>query len=55
MHELDDRKDQLAGALRVFLVNILPWLRRGVLPESYAHATYETLVPFLQMSFKAKC
>ena len=49
MYELDDRKDQLTGALRVFLVNILQWLRSAVFPESYAHATYKTLVPFLQM------
>jgi hypothetical protein len=49
MYELDDRKDQLMSALRVFLVNVLQWLRGAVFPESYARATYETLAPFLQM------
>ena len=49
MYELDDRKDQLMSALRVFLVNVLQWLRGTVFPESYARATYETLAPFLRM------
>jgi len=49
MYELDDRKDQLIGALRVFLISVLQWLRDTAFPESYAHATYETLAPFLQM------
>lgn len=49
MHELDDRKDQLMSALRIFLVNILQWLRGAVFPDAYEHATYKTLAPFLQM------
>jgi exonuclease VII small subunit len=49
MYKLDDRKDQLMSALRVFLVNVLQWLRGTVFPESYACATYKTLAPFLQM------
>ena len=49
MYELDDRKDQLISALRVFLVSVLQWLRDTVFPESHAHATYKTLAPFLQM------
>jgi hypothetical protein len=49
MYELDDRKDQLMSALRVFLVNILQWLQGAVFPESYARATYEALAPVLQM------
>lgn len=49
MYELDDRKDQLMGALRIFLVNILQWLRGEVFPETYERATYKTLAPFLQM------
>lgn len=49
MYELDDRKDQLMSSLRVFLVNVLQWLRGAVFPESYARATYETLAPILQM------
>ena len=49
MYELDDRKDQLISALRVFLVSALQWLRDTAFPESYAQATYETLAPFLQM------
>jgi hypothetical protein len=49
MYELDDRKDQLISALRVFLISILQWLRDTVFPESYARATYKTLVSYLQM------
>ena len=49
MYELDDRKDQLVGALRVCLVNVLQLLRDTVFPESYAQATYGTLAPFVQM------
>jgi hypothetical protein len=49
MYELDDRKDQLMSALRVCLVNVLQWLRDTVFPASYAHATYKTLTPFVQM------
>jgi hypothetical protein len=49
MYELDDRKDQLMSALRVCLVNVLQWLRDTVFPASYAHATYKTLAPFVQM------
>jgi len=47
MYELDDRKDQLMSALRIFLVNILQWLRGEVFPEAYDSATYKTLAPFL--------
>ena len=49
MYELDGRKDQLASALRLCLVNVLQLLRDIVFPESYARATYETLAPFVQM------
>jgi len=37
------------SALRVCLVNVLQWLRDTVFPTSYAHATYKTLAPFVQM------
>jgi len=49
MYELDDHKDQLMSALRIFLVNILQWLRGEVFPEAYESVTYKTLAPFLQM------
>lgn len=49
MYELDDDRDQLINALRIFLVSVLQWLRDTAFPESYAHATYKTLAPFLQM------
>jgi hypothetical protein len=49
MYELDDRKDQLLSALRLGLGNVLQWLRDTVFPESYANATYKTLVPLVQM------
>jgi hypothetical protein len=49
MYQLDDRKDQLISALRVFLVSVLQWLRDTAFPEAYAQATYKTLAPFLQM------
>jgi hypothetical protein len=49
MYELDDRKDQLLSAFRLCLVSALQWLRDVVFPESYAHATYETIKAFIQM------
>jgi len=42
----DSLKDQLMSALRIFLVNILQWLRGEVFPEAYDSATYKTLAPF---------
>jgi hypothetical protein len=49
MYELDDRKDQLLCALRLCLISALQWLRDAVFPESYAHAAYETIKPFIQL------
>jgi len=49
MYELDDRKDQLLSALRLCLISALQWLRDAVFPESYAHATYETMKLFIQL------
>ena len=49
MYELDDRKDQLLGALRLCLTNVLQWLRDTVFPESYANASYKSATPFVQM------
>jgi hypothetical protein len=49
MYELDDRKDQLMGAVRVCLTNVLQHLRDTVFPAAYAKATYPTLAPFIQM------
>ena len=49
MYELDDRKDQLLSALRLCLISALQWLRDAVFPESYAHATYETIKSFIQL------
>jgi hypothetical protein len=49
MYELDDRKDQLGGAVRVCLSNVLQHLRDTVFPATYAKATYQTLAPFIQM------
>jgi len=48
MYELDDRKDQLSSALRLCLISALQWLRDTVFPDSYAHATYETVKTFIQ-------
>lgn len=49
MYELDDRKDQLMGAVRVCLTNVLQHLRDTVFPAAYAKSTYQTLAPFIQM------
>jgi hypothetical protein len=49
MYELDDRKDQLLSALRLCLTNVLQRLRDMVFPQSYANASYKTLLPFVQM------
>ncbi len=49
MYQLDDRKDQLMGTIRVCLTNILQHLRDTVFPATYAKATYKTIAPFIQM------
>ena len=49
MYELDDRKDQLVGTIRVCLTNVLQHLRDTVFPATYTKATYQTLAPFIQM------
>lgn len=49
MYELDNRKDQLLSAFHLCLISALQWLRDAVFPESYAHATYETMKAFIQM------
>ena len=49
MYQLDDRKDQLMGALRTCLTNVLQHLRDVVFPTSYAKATFNTLANFIRM------
>ncbi len=49
MYQLDDRKDQLMGALRTCLTNVLQHLRDAVFPTSYAKATFKTLADFIRM------
>jgi hypothetical protein len=49
MYQLDDRKDQLMGALRSCLTNVLQHLRDVVFPISYAQATFNTLANFIRM------
>jgi hypothetical protein len=49
MYELDDRNDQVMTVLKVALVNLGMWTRDRWFPTSYAHATWNRLVPFFEL------
>jgi cell division septum initiation protein DivIVA len=49
MHELDSRKDQVMTICKVALANLMMWMRDHYFPATYAHATWQRLVPFLRL------
>jgi len=49
MHELDNRKDQIMTICKVALANLAMWVRDRFFPSTYAHATWQRLVPFLRL------
>jgi hypothetical protein len=49
MHELDNRKDQIMTICKVALANLAMWVRDRFFPVTYAHATWQRLLPFFQL------
>jgi hypothetical protein len=49
MYELDHRKDQVMTVCKVALANLAMWTRDQYFPSSYAHATWQRLLPFFQL------
>lgn len=50
IYELDHRKDQLMTVCKVALVNLAMWVRDRYFPASYAHATWQRLLPFFRLT-----
>ena len=50
MYELDHRKDQVMTVCKVALANLAMWARDHYFPASYAHATWQRLLPFFPTS-----
>lgn len=49
MYELDNRKDHVMTVFKVCLTNLAMWTRDHYFPQTYAHATWERLLPFFQL------
>jgi hypothetical protein len=49
MHELDNRKDQIMTICKVALANLVMWVRDRFFPATYAHATWQRLLPFFRL------
>ncbi len=49
MYELDHRKDQVMTVCKVALANLAMWVRDQYFPDSYAHATWQRLLPFFRL------
>jgi hypothetical protein len=49
MYELDNRKDQIMTICKLALANLAMWTRDQYFPASYAHATWQRLLPFFRL------
>ncbi len=49
MHELDNRKDQVMTICKMALANLVMWIRDRFFPATYAHATWQRLLPFFRL------
>ena len=49
MHELDNRKDQIMTVCKLALTNLAMWVRDRFFPSTYAHATWQRLLPFFRL------
>jgi hypothetical protein len=49
MYELENGKDQLMTVLKLALVNLGMWVRDQYFPATYAHTTWNRLVPFFRL------
>ena len=50
MYELDHRKDQIMTVCKVALANLVMCVRDRYFPATYAHATWQRLVPFFRLA-----
>jgi hypothetical protein len=50
MYELDHRKDQIMTVCKVALANLVMWSRDHYFPATYAHATWQRLLPFFRLA-----
>lgn len=50
MYELDHRKDQIMTVCKVALANLAMWVRDHYFPATYAHATWQRLLPFFRLT-----
>jgi hypothetical protein len=50
MYELDNRKDQIMTVCKLALANLAMWVRDRFFPSTYAHATWQRLLPFFRLS-----
>jgi hypothetical protein len=49
MYELDHRKDQIMTVCKLALANLAMWVRDRFFPSTYAHATWQRLLPFFRL------
>src|SRR5215469_307358 len=49
MYELDNRKDQLMTVCKLALANLAMWVCDRFFPSTYAHATWQRLLPFFRL------
>jgi hypothetical protein len=49
MHELDNRKDHIMTVCKLALANLAMWVRDRFFPATYAHATWQRLLPFFRL------
>jgi hypothetical protein len=49
MYELDNRKDHVMTLCKLALTNLVMWTRDHYFPQTYAHATWGSLLPFFQL------
>jgi hypothetical protein len=49
MFELENGKDQCMSVLKLALANLGMWVRDQYFPTSYAHATWNRLLPFFRL------
>jgi hypothetical protein len=50
MYELDHSKDQIMTVCKIALANLVMWVRDQYFPKTYAHATWQRLLPFFRLA-----
>ncbi len=49
MYELDNREDHIMTVCKLALANLAMWVRDRFFPSTYAHATWQRLLPFFRL------